>query len=130
MGDGPTVMIVDDDESYSALLSEELSDEGYRTVLVGNGAQAIEMLKSVRPDIIVLDLVMPVMSGMDALGPIVSKNREVPVIIHSSYPDFKESLKSWLADAYLVKSADFTEVKAVIRKLLAKKRPGDSKVSR
>ncbi len=118
MGFHKTILIIDDDKRYTSLLSEELQDEGYKTVRAGNGAEAISILKDLEPDLIILDIIMPIMSGIEALGPIVRQNKGVPIILHSSCPDFKKDFKSWQADAYLIKSSDFSELKREVKKLL------------
>jgi two-component SAPR family response regulator len=59
---------------------------------------------------------------MEALGRIIGKHKEVPVILHSSYPQYKEDYMSWAADAYLMKSSDLTELKETIKKLLGKRK--------
>ncbi|NLT23799.1 MAG: response regulator [Syntrophorhabdus sp.] len=122
MEDGKTILIVDDDEYFVKLLAEELGDEGYTTKHASNGVEAILVLKHLKPSLIILDIVMPVMDGMEVLGPIVRRYEDVPVILHSSYEDFRKDFKSWSADAYLVKSPDFRELKGVIRSLLTKNR--------
>jgi CheY-like chemotaxis protein len=127
LDDGKTILIVDDDEYFVKLLSEELGDEGYITKHASNGVEAILVLKHLKPSLIILDIVMPVMDGMEVLGPIVRRYEDVPVILHSSYEDFRKDFKSWSADAYLVKSPDFGELKGVIRSLLntsRRRRPG------
>ncbi|MHB8109919.1 MAG: response regulator [Syntrophorhabdaceae bacterium] len=116
--DKKTILIIDDDEYFVKLMSEELADEGYLTKHASNGAEAILMLRHLKPNLIILDIVMPVMDGMEVLGPIVRRYEDVPVILHSSYEDFRKDFKSWAADAYLIKSADFVELKAVVRRLL------------
>ncbi|MEN6616891.1 MAG: response regulator [Syntrophorhabdus sp.] len=116
--DKKTILIIDDDEFFVKLLSEELADEGYATRHASNGAEAILMLRHLKPSLIILDVVMPVMDGMEVLGPIVRRYEDVPIILHSSYEDFRKDFKSWAADAYLIKSGDFVELKAVIRRLL------------
>jgi DNA-binding response OmpR family regulator len=113
-----TILIIDDDEYFVRLLSDELNDEGYATKHAANGAEAILILKHLKPSLIILDIVMPVMDGMEVLGPIVRRYEDVPVILHSSYEDFRKDFKSWAADAYLVKSSDFVELKGTIRRLL------------
>lgn len=125
MGLQGKILIVEDDESLSLLYSTELSDEGYECLLVGNGKEAIRVLREVRPDLIILDIVMPVMDGMEALGRIIGQYRDIPIILHSSYPGYKEDFMSWSADAYLIKSSDLTELKATIKDLLDKKKKAD-----
>ncbi len=120
MNQEKTILIIDDDEYFAKLLAEELGEEGYATRHVFNGAEALLALKDLKPDLIILDIVMPVMNGMEALGPIVRRYEDVPVILYSSYDEFKKDFKSWSADSYLVKSPDLTELKNEIRHLLLK----------
>ncbi len=123
-GDKKTILIIDDDKYFVKLLSDELGDEGYNTKHAANGAEAILMLRHLKPSLIILDIVMPVMDGMEVLGPIVRRYEDVPIIVHSSYEDFRKDFKSWAADAYLVKSGDFSELKSVVHRLL---RPNNRK---
>jgi DNA-binding response OmpR family regulator len=116
------VLIVEDDENQRLLYSEELKEEGYLPILAKNGKEAIRILKDFRPDLVVLDIVMPVMDGMEALGRIIGKYKDIPIILHSFYPHYRDDFMSWAADAYLIKSSDLTELKKTIKNLLEKKR--------
>lgn len=60
-----SVMIVDDDEDIRGTLEELLETEGYSVVTAGNGQEALDLLRGVRPGIIFLDLSMPIMSGRE-----------------------------------------------------------------
>jgi len=112
------ILIVEDDESQRSLYSEELKEEGYDPVLAKNGKEAIQVLKTLKPDLIVLDIVMPVMDGMEALGRMIGQYKDVPIILHTSYPHYREDFMSWAADAYVNKSSDLTDLKRVIGDLL------------
>lgn len=116
------ILVVEDDEALSFLYSEELREEGYEPILAKNGKEAIRKLKKMKPDLIVLDIVMPVMDGMEALGKIISRYKDIPIILYSSYPHYQQDFMSWAADAYLIKSSDLTELKKTIRDLLEKKK--------
>jgi two-component system response regulator (stage 0 sporulation protein F) len=120
----PKILIVEDDASLRFLYSEELREEGYDPIVAKNGKEAIRVLKTFKPDLIVLDIVMPVMDGMEALGRMVGQNRDVPIILHTSYPHYRENFMSWAADAYLNKSSDLTELKRVIRDFLKRRLKG------
>lgn len=117
-----TILIIDDNEYFAKLLADELGEEGYKTKHAFNGAEALLIIKDLKPDLIILDIVMPVMNGMEALGPIVRRYEDVPVILYSSYDEFKRDFKSWSADSYLIKSPDLTELKDEIRRLLLKEK--------
>jgi CheY-like chemotaxis protein len=75
-------------------------------------------LETGKPDLIILDIVMPVMDGMETLGRIVSKERKIPIILNTSYSGYQQDFMSWAADAYVTKSHDLTELKKKIRELL------------
>ena len=117
-----TLLVVDDEAHQRMLYQEELSDEGYQIILARNGKEAIEKVLKIVPDLIVLDIRMPVMDGLEALGKIIGKQREIPIIIHSAYSSYKDDFMSWAADDFVVKSADLTELKRKIRGLLDKKK--------
>ena len=114
----PKILIVEDDANLRFLYSEELKEEGYDPIVATNGKEAMQFLRSIKPDLVVLDIVMPVMDGMEALGRMIGQYRDVPIILHTSYPHYKEDFMSWAADAYLTKSSDLTKLKTVIRNLL------------
>jgi len=117
-----TLLIVDDEAHQRMLYQEELSDEGYQIMLARNGKEALEKVLESTPDLIVLDIRMPVMDGLEALGKIIGKERNIPVIIHSAYSSYKDDFMSWAADDFVVKSSDLTELKRKIRELLNKKK--------
>ncbi len=112
------ILVVEDEESLRLLYEEELKTEGYEVLTAGNGREAIQQLEEGQPDLIVLDIVMPVMDGMEALGRILGKGRKIPIILNTSYSGYRQDFMSWAADAYVTKSDDLTELKNKIRELL------------
>ena len=117
-----TLLIVDDEANQRRLYQEELSDEGYTIKLAQNGKEALESIGETPPDLVVLDIRMPVMDGLEALGKIIGKERNIPVIIHSAYSSYKDDFISWAADDFVVKSVDLTGLKRKIRELLERKK--------
>jgi len=114
------ILVVEDEESLRLLYEMELKAEGYDVIAANNGKEAIKQIEEKKPDLVILDIVMPVMDGMEALGRILRKDRKMPVILHTSYADYRQDFMSWAADAYVTKSADLTELKDKIRELLKK----------
>jgi len=114
------ILVVEDEEGLRLLYEEELKAEGYEVLTARNGREAIQQLEVRKPDLIILDIVMPVMNGMETLGRILGKERKIPVILNTSYSGYQEDFMSWAADAYLTKSVDLSELKDKVRELLAK----------
>jgi len=112
------IMIVDDEENIRFLYKEELEDDGFAVELAQNGREALEKLPLFKPDLITLDIKMPVMDGIEALKRIRETERQIPIILCSAYGEYKQDITTWASDAYVVKCADLTELKTTIRKLL------------
>src|SRR3990167_320609 len=114
-----TILLVEDDKNQRLLYELELRQEGYEVVTASNGREALEKVQVQLPDIVIMDINMPKMDGIEAIGKILSKNKEIPVIINTAYSNYKDNYMSWAADAYIVKSSDLSELKDTIKKVLA-----------
>ncbi len=112
------VLVVDDEENIRLLFKEELEEEDYEVETASNGMEALEKIKSVPFDVVVLDIKMPVMDGIQTLNAIKNINKDQPVILCSAYGEFKQDLSSWVSDGYVVKSADTRELKETIKEIL------------
>jgi DNA-binding response OmpR family regulator len=112
------ILVVDDDEGLRYLYEEELKDEGYLVLTAKDGKEALEEFQKEKPDLIILDIVMPKMDGMEAIGRILRKDRTILVILHTSHPGYQKDFMSWAADAFIMKSTDLKELKEKVRELL------------
>ncbi len=114
-------MLAEDDVVLRILFQEELQDEGYEVVAVGNGKEAIQRLEESKIDLIILDIVMPVMDGMEAMKVLEARNGNVPIILHSSFSEYRTDPRIKGAAAYIIKSSDLAELKGKIREILGEK---------
>lgn len=115
-----SILIVDDEEGIRGLYESELQSEGFRTVSVSSGEEALDYVGVDRNvDLVILDIKMDRMDGLEVLEELRSRVNGIPVILNSAYSTYKNNFTSWLADAYLVKSADLSELKNKVRELLA-----------
>jgi len=112
------LLVVDDDKNLRLLYEQELEEEGHDVTLASSGPEALDYLKGSRPDLIILDISMPGMDGIEALGKILAKDKTMPVILNTAYSTYKDNFMTWSADAYVVKSGDLTELKAKIKDVL------------
>jgi DNA-binding response OmpR family regulator len=114
------ILIVDDEESIRILYKQELEEEGYEVLLAINAYEALEIVDKESLDLMVLDIKMPGMDGIEAMQKIVGKKNKFPIIINSAYPHFKDSFMTWVAEEYVVKSSNLQELKDKIKQLLNK----------
>ena len=112
------ILVVDDEEHIRLLFKEELEEEGYAIELASNGHEALKRLGEGPYSLVVLDIKMPGMDGIQTLNEIKKLNRDQPVILCSAYGEFKQDFASWVSDAYVVKSANMQELKEAITKIL------------
>jgi CheY-like chemotaxis protein len=115
-----TILVVDDDEAIRTLLQEELEEEGYRVIIATDARDALKMVDTEPLDLVILDIRMPGMDGLEALPRILGLKEGLPVILNTAYTQYQESFMSWAADAYVVKSSDLTELKEKIKELVGK----------
>ncbi len=82
------VLVVEDDEVIRGVISEVLDDRGFRVVAATNGAEALELLDRIVPDVVVLDLLMPVMHGWAFMESYFRKTNgvEIPIVVVSVSP--------------------------------------------
>lgn len=112
------ILLTEDQTDQRNLYHEVLSDAGYEVLDAWNGTEALELFQRNKPDVVVLDIQMPGVDGIEALGKILSKDRNVPVIFHSAYPSYKSNFLSLAADAFVVKSGEPAELLNTIRRVL------------
>lgn len=121
------VLCVDDDLSLLRLYEDELTEEGYAVVLARDGKEALAKFEKESPQVVVMDIRMPVMDGIEALTTLLGRDRQVPVILNTAYPQYRENFMTWGAEAYVIKSSDLTELKQKIREVLdRRKKPAKS----
>ena len=118
----PLVLIVDDDQSVLEHINKLLSKEGYRVVLAKDGKEALNRVRDARPDLVLLDVVMPGLDGLEVCRILKARRNAsfLPVIILTSKKDMEsrvEGLKLG-ADDYLSKPPDPRELLARIEALL------------
>ena len=113
------ILFVEDDANLCLLYASEFAEAGYDVVTARSGAEALEVVDHDRPDLVVLDLRMEPMDGLELLDQLLKHAKSIPVVINSAYPTFKADFSTWGADAYIVKSSDLGELKETVRSLLA-----------
>ncbi|MBI2470077.1 MAG: response regulator [Planctomycetes bacterium] len=114
------ILLVEYDKYQRLLYKQELSLEGYNIITAQDGHEAVRKANEEFPDLIVMDINMPKMSGIESICKILNKHKKIPIIINTAYSSYKDDFMSWSADAYIIKSSDLTELKDKIKELIGK----------
>lgn len=114
----PTILVVDDEDHIRKLYEKELAEEGYQVRTASRGEEALRMVESFPPDLVILDIKLKDQDGLEILGDLKRINQKTPIILNSAYSTYKSDFQSWLADAYLVKSPNLDELKKKIKELI------------
>jgi DNA-binding response OmpR family regulator len=113
-----TILIVDDDKNLRKLYKNELEADGYRVTLAADGREALTLVASEPPDLVVMDIRMPEVDGLEAMARILREHAGVPVLINTAYGSYQDSFLAWAAEGYIIKSSDLEPLKKRIREVL------------
>jgi len=113
------ILLVDDEESIQLLYRGEFEDDGFIIDSAYNGTEALAMFLQNPPDLVILDINMPGMNGIEVLRQMKELRADLPVILSSAYQEYKQDFGTWASEAYVVKSANMDELKATVRKYIA-----------
>jgi CheY-like chemotaxis protein len=116
----PTILVVDDEKNLREFYRIELTREGYEVLTASTGKEAIAILDHHLPDAVIMDIRMPDMDGIEALGKIVARYKHIPIILNTAYSSYRDDFRTWAAEAYIVKSSDLTGLKQTLRDVLKK----------
>ena len=104
------MLVVDDDPDIRELLFTALEDEGFEVVPAGNGQEALAIIKTFRPDVIVLDLMMPVMDGWQFAAELRNREEDIPIVLLSAARDLRTHAKALSAAEIIEKPFDLSEL--------------------
>jgi len=117
-----TLLVIDKEVNTRLLYKDEFQDEGYEVAVAETTDEAMEKIHQSKPDIITLDIKMPGADGFEFLKQIKEEESDIPIVLCSSYAGYKNDTRVGMCDAFVVQSADFTELKKIIKLILHHKR--------
>lgn len=124
------VLIVDDDPAVTKLLAALLAEEGFDPVTATSGQAALDMLRTDTPDVVLLDLMMPLVSGSMVCSQLKtdSATKHIPVIVISGDGRAERKVRDIGADDFVLKPFDLDDVIKRVRRWCGEKVPGSSDV--
>ena len=115
------IMVVDDEQNLRLLYEKALQKDGYEVILAASGEEALELFQKEEPHLVILDIKMPGLDGVEVMSKMLSINNKLPVILNTAYASYQDNFTTWAADAYVVKSADLSELRNRVREILVER---------
>lgn len=112
------ILLVDDDQNFLNYCSEELRALGYEVLSAIDGQEACAQLIEIKPDVIVMDVSMPLMDGVSLLYYVRMRYPTVGVILHSAHPEYAHAYETWSANAFVEKTGDVSDLQRALCRLL------------
>ena len=106
----PKILIVDDNSDVRRLYAIGLNQRGYEVKLAANGAEAVERITAERPDVILLDWLMPLMDGGEVLNRLNGKCEAIPIIVISGQPEPPPESRDPRINSWLTKPVSVDEL--------------------
>src|SRR5881398_1270519 len=125
MSDGPRVLVVDDDPQLREALSRALELDGYDVSTASNGVKALDAISTERPDVMVLDVMMPYVGGLDVCRTLRDRKDRLPILVLTARDEVGDRVAGLDAgaDDYLAKPFALEELRARLRALLRRAAP-------
>ena len=115
-----TILVVDDEPNYLIVLTELLKDEGFEVFSAQNGKEAFDIVQHTDLDLVITDMQMPVMDGLELIKAVKSHNKDLPIIMITAYGEVEKAVKAMQAGAfnYLTKPFENDELVVSIKKAI------------
>jgi len=118
-----TLLLADDNRNIREFCRRELEDEGYQVIVARDGGEALRLTSRLRPDLVILDICMPGIDGLEAVARIKTTQPDLPVVFFTSFDDAcTRDERSCHATACVEKRHDLTELKRVVANALRSRR--------
>jgi DNA-binding NtrC family response regulator len=115
-----TILIVDDEKDFCTVLSDSLSQDRYQVFTALNGKTALQLAKKEKPDLMLLDIKMPGMDGIEVLRKTKKMKKEIVVIMFTAYGTLETARKAMKLGAYdyVTKPVDLFLLKSLVKEVL------------
>ena len=115
------ILVVDGDDRYRHVCAMDLRNEGHDVVTASTGFDALRSMDETAPEVVITEVQLPGMDGLDLMGRLLDRDRKLVVILNSASCSYKDNFMSWAADACCQKSADGRELRGTVRRLVERR---------
>ncbi len=115
-----TILVVEDEESLREIFKDELTETGYSVLTCATAKDCFQKLTTEKVDLLILDIKLPDLSGLELLERIRKKYPDLPIIMATAYDSFRTDFSVWVANVsdYIVKPIDLSVLREKIKKII------------
>lgn len=113
-----SILVIDDEADMRTLFTEIFKGK-YKVFTAKDGEEGLKKIFSLKPDLVILDIKMPKMNGLEVLRKSKAFYPSIPIILCTAYSSYKTVYAASLADAFVVKSPDLSELKETVEMLIS-----------
>jgi CheY-like chemotaxis protein len=115
----PSILVIDDDPAILDTLSDILVEEGYRVTTAQNGAEGLTAIDRALPQLVLLDMRMPVLDGWGFALMLRQRGLRLPIVVMTAAQDARQWAQEIAADHYLAKPFDVDELLKIVEQIIA-----------
>jgi len=117
---GKIIMLVEDEQTLSEIIKDELTDAGYEVYTAYTAQECLNKIETIQPDLFLLDIKLPDMSGLKLLELIRQKYKSTAIVMCTAFDSFKTDYEIWASEIadYIVKPVDLDDLKIRIHRIL------------
>ena len=115
----PGILFVDDNKNVREFCKRELGREGYRVILCEDGNKALQILRKEPPDLVIMDVHMPLLNGIETARLMRAQIPHLPIIFYTVHQEALDGGPAGMAEVQVEKSEDLTELKSQVAQVLA-----------
>lgn len=112
-----TILVIDDEADIRTLLTEEFGRR-FKIITAKDGEEGLKRIFEKKPDLVILDIKMPRMNGLEVLRKTKAFFPTLPVVLCTAFSSYRTVYAASLADAFVVKSPDLTELEETVQELI------------
>ena len=118
--DAKRILIVDDEINMCSIIQDILTDEGYDVMIAENGSEALQVVRKITPDLIITDINMPCMGGLELLREVKNLHTDIQFIVMTAFGELETYLNAMSNGAfdYITKPLNIEMLKIMVAKVL------------
>ncbi len=116
------ILVIDDEAHVRKLYEDLLTREGFEVISTARPEKALDIIRNQKLDIIVLDIELDSDNGLELIEKYKAERPYLPIILNSAYSIYMSDFKTWMAEAYIVKSSDIKPLVDKIKELIGRPR--------